>query len=203
MSLLRNLLYNSPADVDAALAWSGGALLAAARAAAARPGEAPALREHALYVAVNAASSASPHKGAVVEAGWPAALVAALGDGCEAVREAAVWGLINLSWGGDAGDAGADARRAALRELGAEAALEALAPEASQAVHERARVALRQFRPPAAGGGGEGEGEEGAELPGPLAEDEGEEFSEDEEMLDTDEVAEFEIDEQLEPGDYF
>ena len=114
--MLRNLVYNSPADIDSALAWSGGALLGAARAALeACPGpepgdeppqpdpqqaqQGPSLRQHAVYVAVNVASGSPSHKDAVMASGWPALLLGALAaDGDERVREAAVWAVINLTW---------------------------------------------------------------------------------------------------------
>ena len=56
------------------------------------------LRRNALRVVSNIASSSSANKGAVVAAGWPAVLAAALGDSCALVRESAVWAIINLTW---------------------------------------------------------------------------------------------------------
>jgi hypothetical protein len=151
--LCRNLVYCSAADVAAALAWSGGALLGAARAAAGRPGAPEPLRAHAVYVAVNAASGAVEHKAAVVAAGWAPALAAALSDDAERVREAAVWAVLNLAWtpegAGAAGapDPGAPARLEALRAAGLEARLAALEGDPCAAVRERAAKAAGLFRP--------------------------------------------------------
>ncbi|PSC76204.1 armadillo repeat-containing 8-like isoform B [Micractinium conductrix] len=126
MLLLRNLVYNSEADINAALRWSELELLAAVRDTMQRGAGQSALKQHAMYVIVNMASSTAAHKTSVMDSGWPALLVEQLSDGDERVREAAVWVIINLTWSRD-GDAEETAARAQqLRALGVEDKLRSL-----------------------------------------------------------------------------
>lgn len=156
MLLLRNIVYNSYADIQAALHWSSNRLLEAVRDALQRSEGQPGLKMHAMYVVVNMASSTAAHKQAVMSTGWPALLLAQLSDPDERVREAAVWAIINLTWSRD----GCDTEQIAtfvdgLRQLGVEDKLRSLEHDECVGVKERAVTALEQLQ---AFGGSSGSG---------------------------------------------
>jgi len=148
--LLRNLVYNTTSEIQAALRWSSGQLLSKILRVAEQPDEDPRLLQHALYAVVNVTSSHASNKKAVMDAGWPTVLVSVLGHSDAGIREAAAWVVINLAWkGGDIEDA-ADReacrqRLSALRVLGIEQKLEILKDDPCVTVRERAVNALSYF----------------------------------------------------------
>ncbi|RMZ54375.1 hypothetical protein APUTEX25_001951 [Auxenochlorella protothecoides] len=149
--LLRNLAHASGATLDDARRWSGGELLGLLRRGARDVGHGacPAARLHALYAAVNLAAGPRAHKELLLAEGWAYLLVGVVGErgaACaDAHREAAIWALINLAWGGE-DDGGAADRAARIRTTGAEGALRGLPPGTGQAVLERARQALDKLK---------------------------------------------------------
>ncbi|EFN59484.1 hypothetical protein CHLNCDRAFT_138098 [Chlorella variabilis] len=150
MLLLRNMLYNAEHNIQAVLNWSCNTLLEAVRDVLERSRGQAGLKQHAMYVVVNMASSTAAHKAAVMQSGWPALLVEQLSDGDERVREAAVWAIINLTWSRD-GDAEETAARVQqLRLLGVEEQLKRLEHDECVSVKERATTALEQLRAVAA-----------------------------------------------------
>lgn len=162
--LLRNLVYNASSDVEAALAWSKGALLSTILAAAQRADEGAHQLQHALYAVVNVASGNAACKRAVMEAGWAPTLRTFLTHESERVREAAVWAVINLVWRRD-GDGGSGSEGdpvetsivAQMDDLGIEQRLMALTSDSCMIVRERATTALVHFHER---GSGQGEDEE-------------------------------------------
>lgn len=156
MLLLRNLVYNSQQNIDAVLQWSSNSLLEAVRDALERSQGQAGLKQHAMFVVVNMASSTAAHKQAIMASGWPALLVAQLSDSDDRVREAAVWVIINLTWSRDSDAEETAARVQQLRLLGVEEQLRRLEHDECMSVKERASTALDQLQAAAAGAASSG-----------------------------------------------
>jgi hypothetical protein len=185
--LLRNLVHRYNDNTMSVMTWSNGNLLSRVLAAVS-PSCSSTLREQALYVAVNIAASNYANKDAVIDSGWGLALNDALTCASDAVREAAVWLVINLTWqDGDSrnDDKGAGHRRAVLKSLDViELLTDMSTRDPCMAVRERATFFLSYFENREGDGvrrgwTSEGEGEGGDTVPPLRSESSSEEMDDD------------------------
>ena len=113
-------------------------------------------REHALYAVANIASGHPKEKAAVIASGWPLFIATALGEAEEAVREAAIWVIINLTWPHDEFEDAESVKqwKAELERLGvADRLRSSRETDISLSVRERAATALEQLSHWGDGGG--------------------------------------------------
>eukprot|EP00741_Cyanophora_paradoxa_P005561 tig00000900_g5391.t1 len=141
LTLLRNLAYGKRGDIEAVFEGAGPQLMPAIERCLAS--DRPETITQALYVVTNVACGDEAHKEAIMQS--PALLRAVLehmGHARSAIRVAAIWCVINLTWRDDAGTA---ARGAKLRALGFGERLRGMAGDVDLDVRDRVRTALSQL----------------------------------------------------------